>query len=62
VLHEGHADLIAVGRQALYDPFWALHAAEALGCDPDFAMWPSEIGWWLEKRAKTLQAAPKAAE
>lgn len=62
ILQEGHADLVAIGRQALYDPFWALHAAQALGCDPDFALWPSEIGWWLEKRAKTLQPVPKAAE
>jgi len=57
ILQEGHADLIAVGRQALYDPFWALHAAQALGCDADFALWPSEIGWWLEKRSKILPGA-----
>jgi 2,4-dienoyl-CoA reductase-like NADH-dependent reductase (Old Yellow Enzyme family) len=59
ILQGGHADLVAIGRQALYDPFWALHAAEALGCDPDFSMWPSEIGWWLEKRSKTLQTGAR---
>lgn len=57
ILKAGDADLIAVGREALYDPFWALHAAEALGCDPGFAAWPEEYGWWLEKRAKTLERA-----
>ncbi|HJQ57202.1 MAG TPA: NADH:flavin oxidoreductase/NADH oxidase [Vineibacter sp.] len=62
ILQAGDADLVAVGRQALYDPFWALHAAQALGCDPGFALWPSEIGWWLEKRSHILQPAPKAAE
>ncbi len=34
ILQSGDADLIAIGRQALYEPFWALHAAQALGCDP----------------------------
>jgi len=54
VLQAGDADLIAIGRQALYDPSFALHAAVALGFDPGFATWPQEIGWWLEKREKTL--------
>ncbi|MBM3525676.1 MAG: hypothetical protein FJX57_22225, partial [Alphaproteobacteria bacterium] len=30
-LAAGSADLIAIGREALYDPHWALHAAQALG-------------------------------
>jgi len=57
ILRDGHADLIAIGRQALYEPFWPLHAAEALGCDPGFAMWPEEYGWWLNKRSQTLVRA-----
>ena len=57
ILQDGHADLIAIGRQALYDPFWPVHAAEALGCDPDYAMWIEEYGWWLEKRRHTLVRA-----
>ena len=54
VLQNGEADLIAIGRQALYDPFWPVHAAEELGCDPGFAMWPDEYGWWLAKRSQSL--------
>ncbi|HEY8289688.1 MAG TPA: NADH:flavin oxidoreductase/NADH oxidase [Acetobacteraceae bacterium] len=54
VLRNGEATLVAIGRQALYDPFWVLHAAEALGCDPGFGLWPDEYGWWLAKRAGTL--------
>jgi 2,4-dienoyl-CoA reductase-like NADH-dependent reductase (Old Yellow Enzyme family) len=54
VLQQGHADLIAIGRQALYDPFWPVHAAEQLGCDPGFGMWIEEYGWWLEKRRHSL--------
>jgi 2,4-dienoyl-CoA reductase-like NADH-dependent reductase (Old Yellow Enzyme family) len=57
ILQDGHADLIAIGRQALYEPFWPLHAAEALGCDPGFALWPEEYGWWLAKRSQTLVRA-----
>ena len=54
ILRAGDADLIAIGRQALYDPSFALRAARALGCDPGYAMWPEETGWWLDKRDKTL--------
>jgi 2,4-dienoyl-CoA reductase-like NADH-dependent reductase (Old Yellow Enzyme family) len=54
ILQAGDADLIAIGRQALYDPSFALRAARALGCDPGYGMWPEETGWWLEKREKTL--------
>ncbi|MCF8533161.1 MAG: NADH:flavin oxidoreductase/NADH oxidase [Reyranella sp.] len=54
ILQAGDADLIAIGRQALYDPFWALHAAQELGCDSDFDMWTPEYGWWLEKRKNNL--------
>lgn len=54
ILQDGSADLIAIGRQALYDPFWALHAAQELGCDGDFEMWNPEYGWWLDKRKNNL--------
>ena len=54
ILRNGDADLIAIGREALLDPFWALHAADALGVDDRFALWPEEYGWWLEKRSKSL--------
>jgi hypothetical protein len=30
------------------------HAAEALGCDPNFELWPDEYGWWLNKRSQSL--------
>lgn len=54
ILRDGDADIIAVGRQALFNPYWALHAAQELGCDPDWSMWNPEVGWWLEKREHTL--------
>jgi 2,4-dienoyl-CoA reductase-like NADH-dependent reductase (Old Yellow Enzyme family) len=53
-LQSGQADLIAVGREALNDPNWALHAARALGDDPRFEMWPEQYGWWLTRRQPLL--------
>lgn len=57
VLREERADLIAIGRQALVDPFWALHAAQHFGIDPDFEKWPHQYAWWLEKWDKGLRAS-----
>ena len=54
-LAAGRADLIAVGREALWDPNWPLHAAQALGADPDFARWPVQYGWWLTRREALLK-------
>ena len=59
ILQAGDADLIAIGRQALFDPFWALHAAQELGCDADFEMWTPEYGWWLDKRKNNLVGIKK---
>ena len=59
VVAEGRADVVAIGREALSDPHWPLHAARALGADPGFGMWPPSWGWWLEKRARAAQAATK---
>jgi len=56
VLRRGEADLIAVAREALFDPYWPRHAAHALGADAGgFADWPQPYGWWLEKREATLR-------
>ena len=56
VVTEGKADLVAIGREALLDPNWPLHAALALNADPDWEKWPVQYGWWLARRAKVLEA------
>lgn len=56
ILQDGAADLVAVAREALYDPYWPHHAARALGADASgYAGWPQQYGWWLDKREATLR-------
>src|SRR5690242_7133689 len=56
ILRHGEADLIAVAREALYDPYWPHHAAHALGLEArGYAEWPHQYGWWLDKREGTLR-------
>lgn len=54
ILKDGQADLIAIGRQSLYNPNWALHAQVALGAEGEYADWPKQYGWWLDKRQHIL--------
>jgi 2,4-dienoyl-CoA reductase-like NADH-dependent reductase (Old Yellow Enzyme family) len=53
ILQEESADLVAVGRAALDDPNWALHARQVLE-GQGFEHWPPQSGWWLERRAQLL--------
>ncbi|HEX2116200.1 MAG TPA: NADH:flavin oxidoreductase/NADH oxidase [Alphaproteobacteria bacterium] len=58
ILRAGHADLIAVAREALYDPNWALHAQAELESSfgsRSFDAWPVQPGWWLERREPLLK-------
>jgi 2,4-dienoyl-CoA reductase-like NADH-dependent reductase (Old Yellow Enzyme family) len=57
VVAEGRADLVAIGREALVDPNWPLHAEASLGAAEaarPFESWPVQSGWWLERRAREL--------
>ncbi len=42
IVAEGRADLVLLGRALLRDPYWALHAAQALGAPPP---WATQYGW-----------------
>lgn len=53
ILQRGQADLIAIAREMLYNPNWAMDAAQKLGADPDFALVPPQMAYWLGKRAKS---------
>ncbi|MBW6396984.1 NADH:flavin oxidoreductase/NADH oxidase [Roseomonas sp. HJA6] len=59
VLEAGEADLIAIGREAMNNPNWALMARAILepgSTEAVFAPWPPQHGWWMEKRAAVLEA------
>ncbi|THD67285.1 MAG: NADH:flavin oxidoreductase/NADH oxidase [Bradyrhizobium sp.] len=55
ILQNKQADLIAVGRQAQFNPNIAQHWAHDLGINQKFEDWPPEFGWWLEKRIRTIE-------
>lgn len=57
ILQEGRADLVAVGREMMYDPFWSLKAAEQLECDPNAKMWPNNYGWAIQRRSEIMAQA-----
>ena len=52
VIADGAADLVAMGRELLNNPFWPLQAAVTLGADPCYERWPDPYGWWLTRRAR----------
>jgi 2,4-dienoyl-CoA reductase-like NADH-dependent reductase (Old Yellow Enzyme family) len=60
VLQAGQADLIAIGREALYNPNWAVHAARSLGVESEFSFLPEQYGWWLDRRQKQLDLSLEA--
>lgn len=50
VITEAKAELVAIGRGMLSDPYWVLHAAEALGgIDPSELPAPYVRGIWNNK-------------
>lgn len=53
ILRDGDADLVALAREMLWNPNWAMDAAAKLGVDP-FSLVPPQAGWWLERRAKAM--------
>lgn len=56
VVANGQADLVAIGREALADPCWPLHARRSL-TGQGYEAWAPQYGWWLERREKTLARA-----
>ncbi len=54
ILQEGRADLVALARELLYNPNWALDAACKMGLTDAFSRIPPAAGWWLERRAAAM--------
>lgn len=56
IIAKGQADLVAIGREALANPCWPLHARLAL-TGQGYEVWAPQYGWWLERREKALAKA-----
>ncbi len=52
ILQSGKADLIAVAREALFQPNWANQTALELAGGTAWDLWPEQFGWWLKRRAR----------
>lgn len=59
ILRKGQADLIALGRELLFNPNWAAQAALQLQGPSGWKLWPEQFAWWLERRARQL-APPRS--
>jgi 2,4-dienoyl-CoA reductase-like NADH-dependent reductase (Old Yellow Enzyme family) len=58
ILQKGQADMVAIGRELLYNPNWPIDAAQKLGADPTFSLAPLQHGFYLERRAKSFVGRP----
>ncbi len=47
IIQSGAADLVLVAREMLRDPYWAIHAQQALGAE---AAWPVPYGYAVKRR------------
>jgi len=46
IIEQGRADVALLGREFLRDPYWPMHAAQALGVETD-AVIPAQVGFWV---------------
>jgi len=54
LIADSAVDMIALARELLDDPNWALHAAQCLGDNENHTLAPVEAGWWLMKRDRLI--------
>lgn len=60
-LQAGQADMIAVGREALFNPNWPVHAEMQLGANQDYSTWPHQYRTYLARRAAAADRLRNAA-
>ena len=54
LIQDGSADMIALGRTALDDPNWPLHARAALEPGDTYDLWPKQAGFAVRNRERAL--------
>ena len=52
IIQNQSADLTALGRELMHDPFWTLHAADHMNVDNPFELWPEQYRWAIVRRAE----------
>ena len=57
ILKEGRADLIALAREMLYNPNWAVDAAQKLGIDPEFELMPANLRGPMASRRRRFKGS-----
>lgn len=62
IIAEGRADLVAIGRAALENPYWPAMARRQLNGEESFALWPERHGAWLDKREPVLRQLQRDAQ
>jgi len=60
IIRSEQADLVAIGRELLFNANWPLHAQLELEPEKGFSRWPDQYGWWLNHR-KGLDVRPRVA-
>jgi 2,4-dienoyl-CoA reductase-like NADH-dependent reductase (Old Yellow Enzyme family) len=50
VLQDGKADLVALGRELLWNPNWPAQTAVEADPKPGWDLWPEQYSWWLRRR------------
>jgi 2,4-dienoyl-CoA reductase-like NADH-dependent reductase (Old Yellow Enzyme family) len=48
ILADGSADLVVLGRMALWDPYWPHHAADELGLPPELPIQYARAGIYAQ--------------
>lgn len=62
IVEKGQADLVALGRELLYNPNWPLDAARKLGVSDPYIRAPTRISYWLSKREKSFPGFTPSTE
>lgn len=50
IIANGEADMVAIGRELIYNPNWPIDAAQKLGAEQNFALAGKRTAFWLDRR------------
>lgn len=62
ILQNGQADIIALARELLWNPYWPAHAAQELNVPNYLDLLPRNYSWWLARREAIREITRKEQE